>query len=371
MRYVPAKLCIGQSWVVAYWAWCPVQEKLRRKKIRVNRIQPEKERRKFAKKMIDEINSDLEAGWSPWVEQIAGRGMHKLTDAIETFLKVKMIEVERNSRRSYRSLTEYLLRWMRSTNRGNMMAIDWTKQDTIDYLDHLKNDRDYAPRTFNNYLTFCRVLFNWLVDREYVQVNFFTKQKKLKVIEKSRLPIPEPMLLQIHDFFKEHNPGFLTVCFLQFYTEVRPGEQCRIKVRDIDFSRQVLKLHATNTKNSKARFPTIPDVFLKYLIDQGTDKANPNHFLISTNYRPGRDPIDPRVISKTWDRMRKKLKIPVKYKFYSLRDNGITYMLENGVSPDAVMNQAGHSDLEMTTIYLRQNVTGAVQSIKDLRNAFE
>lgn len=49
--------------------------------------------------------------------------------------------------------------------------------------------------------------------------------------------------------------------------------------------------------------------------------------------------------------MRRELKLPDTMQLYSLKDTGITNMLENGVPAIDVMKQAGHHDLSMTTQY--------------------
>lgn len=49
--------------------------------------------------------------------------------------------------------------------------------------------------------------------------------------------------------------------------------------------------------------------------------------------------------------MRKELQLPETMQLYSLKDTGITNMLENGVPAIDVMKQAGHHDLAMTSRY--------------------
>lgn len=48
---------------------------------------------------------------------------------------------------------------------------------------------------------------------------------------------------------------------------------------------------------------------------------------------------------------------------YSLKDSGITFALDSGVSPVSVMNQARHSDLTITTTYIRKSQTKADTTI--------
>lgn len=71
---------------------------------------------------------------------------------------------------------------------------------------------------------------------------------------------------------------------------------------------------------------------------------NPPHFfLFSNNIMPGVKQVSRRMLSKHWDKMRKELRIPDEYQFYSLKDTGITDMLNKKVSNLAVRDQARHS----------------------------
>lgn len=66
---------------------------------------------------------------------------------------------------------------------------------------------------------------------------------------------------------------------------------------------------------------------------------------------PGLESAPESAYTKAWMNMRRELKLPDTMQLYSLKDTGITNMLENGVPAIDVMKQAGHHDLSMTTQY--------------------
>jgi integrase/recombinase XerD len=81
LDYLPAELKIYKSgWYVIYHVKNPQTGKLHRKTIKVNRIASLTERRKFAQKLVLEINEKLRSGWNPYIEQEAPRGYTKLVD---------------------------------------------------------------------------------------------------------------------------------------------------------------------------------------------------------------------------------------------------------------------------------------------------
>lgn len=52
--------------------------------------------------------------------------------------------------------------------------------------------------------------------------------------------------------------------------------------------------------------------------------------------------------------MRTQLNLPMKYQFYSLKDTGITELLERGVPAKYVKDLADHSSLEVTERYMHK-----------------
>jgi hypothetical protein len=65
LSFKPAELYVGKEWYIAYYALNPSTNQLHRKKIKLNRIKSISARRKFAKKVIQEVNEQLYSGWNP------------------------------------------------------------------------------------------------------------------------------------------------------------------------------------------------------------------------------------------------------------------------------------------------------------------
>lgn len=69
---------------------------------------------------------------------------------------------------------------------------------------------------------------------------------------------------------------------------------------------------------------------------------------------PGSELKTSKDTSKTWAQMRTHLNLPMKYQFYSLKDTGITELLEKGVPSKYVKELADHSSLEVTERYMHK-----------------
>ena len=51
-KYTLPKLCTGKEWVISFYAFSPVENKLKRKRIKLNSIASIPERRKYAKDLM-------------------------------------------------------------------------------------------------------------------------------------------------------------------------------------------------------------------------------------------------------------------------------------------------------------------------------
>ena len=68
--------------------------------------------------------------------------------------------------------------------------------------------------------------------------------------------------------------------------------------------------------------------------------------------------------------MRKELGFSSRYKFYSLKDTGITNMLRKNVDTVSVRDQARHSSIEITNIYVSKSDMKANKSLLDYGDDF-
>jgi len=57
----------------------------------------------------------------------------------------------------------------------------FTRKHAVAFLDYGLFDRKIGARTYNNYIERMKAILNELVDREYLEVNPFSKMKKKKM----------------------------------------------------------------------------------------------------------------------------------------------------------------------------------------------
>ena len=124
-----------------------------------------------------------------------------------------------------------------------------------------------------------------------------------------------------------------------------------LKVGDINFKEGTIILFSEHTKNKNDAVVTIPKALMNLLNELGIEKCNKKHYLFSDDFRPGKNHISGKKFRDYWHKhLRVALRLSKEYKFYSLKDTGITKLLQNTPAL-AVRDQARHYSLAMTDLY--------------------
>ena len=107
---------------------------------------------------------------------------------------------------------------------------------------------------------------------------------------------------------------------------------------------------------------------LLYAIDLGIFTRPGSDFIFSEKLRPGKVQIDTKIFRDHWEKLRRSLRMSREWKFYSLKDTGITAMLQANLPAIDVRDQARHSSLAITDIYAA-HATKANAAILDMDGA--
>ena len=359
--YVPARLSESKEWVVVWYVKDPVTNKMIRCRKKFNRIKQLTKRRASAKAFINTINERLALGWNPAVTSIAPRATTKLFEALDLFLKVKAKEAEENSMRSYRSYISMFKTWLKDKDISEdayVCAI--TYEVAMELMDDVDSRKDISPRTYNNYLMFFRLLFNWMIDHDFISDNPFDriKRKPKKLTKKKRRILTDHELNMLFEYLGKNNPNYLCMSLLCYCCFLRPKEIVSLKCNDIDLIKQVVHIRSEIAKNDNDSFRTIPDVIVPIL--RNLELSNGGLYLFSGSgsdtpyeFSPGRTQVCSRKIAKYWDTyVRPACGFNQDLQFYSLKDSGVTKMLTEKIPINLVQKQADHSSVAMTAIYV-------------------
>ncbi|WP_299105982.1 site-specific integrase [uncultured Tenacibaculum sp.] len=358
--YIPAELRQNQDWIIVYYAKIPARNKLKRFRNRVPKISSKKERLKFARKMVVSINNKLENGWSPFYEE--KNLNYKSYDQVkDTFLKVQEKEVKDGIKRSvsYRSYLSYLKKldeFQVTKSRQVKFLIEIDNSFIHDFFDYLYIEKGYSPRTYNNYLQFLSSFFIWAKSKGYIKQNPVESIKPKPEKKKKREILTNDVKSKLKKL-RVNNFNYYVLCMCTYYCFIRRTELTKLKVGDVDLSNSSITIIGENSKNKKTDIVTIPNS-LKPLLRRHLLKGKNDDFLFSKNkFLPGKTQLAPKKISDEWNKFRKVYNIENKYQWYSLKDTGITDLLNSGIPSLKVRNQARHHDLKMTETYTQRNIS--------------
>lgn len=353
-KFLPATLRHNSDgYYIEYYAYNPVSDMMERKRILVNRL---KKRYKKASdfnymvgQMILTINNRLADGWSPFGESENVRYYTTLDEVMRLYIAEKEKELKVDTLRSYKSFCNIFGKWCEKAV-PECKCILFNRTLAIRYMDYVYNERNVSARGYNNQLKMARALFAWAAEKCYCKENPFEHIKTKREEEKKRILIPPETRLQIKNYFAEHRPNFIIVMELVFTSLLRPAEVSRVQVKQVNLKEHYIYMPGDKTKNGHHRYAFLSDELCRLLSPLIKD-ANPEDYLMSQYYVPGKEQMDSRRYRKHWDIMRKDLKLPQEMQLYSLRDTGINNMLKAGIDPLTVMQAADHHDLSMTTRY--------------------
>lgn len=246
-------------------------------------------------------------------------------------------------------------------------SYQWDRGNVSKFLDYIFIDRNNTVLTRNNYLAWTKSFSAYLLARGYIPKNPTEGLERIKNRQKkSRDVIPDCTMQLIRDFLMEHNRHYLLACEIIHYLFIRPREMSYLRICDIHVKTQTITLHGENTKNGNDAVITLPTHVIKLMMELNIFSHPGQDYLFSDGFCPGPERKNEKMFRDYWTRvLRKELKLSPRFKFYSLKDTGITNMLRANADVLSVRDQARHSSILITDIYTPKDIQTANEYIKN------
>lgn len=367
VSYTPPKLYTGVEWYVGWYSYDPIIQNLRRKKIKINHVGNTKEKKKFANDLIIRINEKLRRGWNPWIESSSNKSYSTFIDVCNHYSKSITKRADEGLYRED-TFTSYLsyLRNLKTYNETTPIPATYIyqldRQYIIDFLEHIHIDKNNTARTRDNYLGWLKSFSTFLVQHGYLKekptegIETFSKWSK----KKEREYIPENILFKVKAHIETKNKYFLLATYILFYMFIRPKEMSRLKIGDINIKNRTIIVHGESSKNRKTAAVTLPKKVIELMIELNIFSHPSSFYIFSYKLQPGEEYANEKQFRDFWSRhVRTPLKLPAKYKFYSLKDTGVTMMLRANTDILSVRDQARHSSILITDTYTPHDIVTA------------
>ncbi len=307
-------------------------------------------------------------------EQESGSDGILLVDLIDRFIVAKEKVVRKDTMRSYSNNAKFFKAYLEEFL-PNIKAQDFSRADAQAYLAYREEEAhkhkskrgdqtEMSTRTLNNHIKSHRLFFAWGIEEELITNNPFAQLKLQRTEEKRRDLVTDNALEKVKEYLTENNQkGFLLVCMLIYSGFIRPKEIRELRIRDIHIKDHCIIVPPEVSKNHCSRVVGITAEIEQLMQDLHLDVLPMDYYICGKDLVPNCIVASSALYSKAWVDMRKKLHLPETMQLYSLKDTGITNMLENGVPAIDVMKQAGHHDLSMTSRYANHKDTRIAQKM--------
>jgi integrase len=360
--YRPARVVQAKRWYVEFYQINPetrVMERFREYH-NLNRIKDLKQRLHIASRYASELNTNKLPYGYPFVETLKKYDDLPIQEAISMALKIKSRSDRKKTGGTYRSVVNYLMEYLLKKGITEINIRQFTFRHAVDFLDHTVEEKNITARTFNNYRQLLTSLWNELIDRSYITDNPWSKVKKMKVTDKNRKMLSQTDAQIIMNEAHEHSPMLFLSILLLYYCFIRPEEQRRLKVNNIDLMSGTIYIPGEISKNKRSETVTIPEAIIPALASVGLTGWHRNDFIFGKGLRPhptiqcGANALNEahrKIIHHLFQE--NKLRSITGISLYSWKDTGAMSLVRAGIDIYEVMKQMRHTDLSTTQKYLK------------------
>lgn len=156
---------------IEFYAYDPERGKMRRKRIKINRIKGVIKRRQYARDVIKRLCDQLNHGWNPWIAKDTS-DLYVFEEALsryETHIEKMLVNgyFRKETYIGYKSNIKILREYIKKHS-AIYYVYQFDRKFCVSFLDYVFIDRNNGAQTRNNYLNFLRVFSGFLVDKGYL-----------------------------------------------------------------------------------------------------------------------------------------------------------------------------------------------------------
>lgn len=340
------------------------------------KIKNKVERYAYAEKRIGELTKKLLSGWNPYLEKkgvLYEDQLQRVDElrfveakaAAETFSHFAsqfLLEKKKKSRETtiitYRSKLRKFREWLTASNIHDNVS-NLTPQVIQDFFSYIIDVKQLSRESVKNYKQLLTIVLDIAVDEEAIADNPVAPHiEGGEEKDMGAYPMSPEDFKKIIDYYREE--GETQHClslFFEYYCLMRPGHEIRLmRVRWISWGTATITIPAEFSKNRRQRIVTIPNPLLKELKRLNIHQAPTNYYVLGKGdtREPSATHWGKNYFSMKFARTRDKLGLAKQYKLYSGKHTGAIAAEASGIPLSAIMRQAGHSSLNVTTRYMRK-----------------
>jgi len=353
-----AKGDLSKRWSISFYVWHTEKNQLVRKQVFISKqFETKAQRMAEAKRKIRQINELLVQGYhigkkpDSSTEAKPKKENWTVLEAIEWVRARKEPSIRKRSVQSFQLLRSELERWL--TLKGlAKLPLFMLKPDHLDqYLVWVRNERKIGNTTFNNYLEFIRITFNFLVKNGKLDRSPAMNLQRLKQEEPTNVAFPQEVKVKLLEKYEEEAPELSIFARYIYYSFIRPKELRLLRVSNV--LEKTIFVPGSISKNRKSEHVLISPALERLLQSTGVRQAPPHWFLVGKNGKPSEHGVSTNFFTMRHLEIRKALGLSEIYTLYCWKHTGVTDTYRQTLDIEFVSRQCRHSSLDMTKHYLR------------------
>lgn len=378
---------MNKNWFVEYSLRDPYTGEMKRFReySGFSKLDSAEERYRYGERIIRELSDKIASGWSPFVRQkgtyvdnilmdnVARRWGNEREDVINIrkhlsdFLELKKASVSKKSFQTYQSKMRIFCEWAEHHGVDELHVSRITTGHIQDFLRSIANESGLSRLTMQKYAQILHAFFDYLMkDMGYIGANPVVGIPKLgKVVDEAPKPISDDDRRLLMAAMRKYDRQLWIVCQLQYYCAIRPGECRLLKVGDLDFDGETIRVPKDVSKNREGETVVMPAQLVRRLKKEGYADAERGLYLFSASGKPGDRPLGKNYFRNHFNLLRDKLGLSPDYKLYSFKYTGGVALVNAGIDTWELQRHFRHKSIDTTEHYLRKNFAVKSDKIKN------
>jgi integrase len=365
------------KWHIEYHSQNPFTGKKERFKVYedINRFKGI-EKIQFALNLKDAVNIALKSGYNPFDAQLkavellkkqdeelkrqstGARSHYTIPQAFNYFLTEKKEKGKAPATISrYKTAIEFLTEYLDEKGMLQAKAYEIKAAHLLNFLKEYSDTKKWGNKTYNNHLGSLQVIFNFLalnihgvIEKNPIEGAEYKNTLSTKHTAYSNTQLKN-LLGLVRDKKDKYMEGIISTVY---YAAVRSKAELReLKVSNIDFDRDLLRLDAIGTKGRREDYIPLDPQLKSFFISQGYHNLLPNWYVFGNKNQPGPIKAGTNHYSTLFQIYRDHAGLSDKYTLYGFKHTRAVDLATAGVDPYAIMHLFRHQNLDDTMTYLR------------------
>lgn len=291
----------------------------------------------------------------------------KLDQAIDHFLEHLRIErgLAANTLKAYRTDLEHLWRYLTENGQEALALRDVSTLHLKDYIAHLRDDRQYKPRSIGRIMSSIRVFFEFCRRRGLVEA------EPAAALHNPKIPKKLPVYMiddEVRRLLRAPDRGdpigcrdhALLATFV--FTGLRLSELVGLNVEDVDFATGTILVRG---KGSKERLLPLHGALRRILEGYLESERRVGPVFQTEDGRR----MTPRMVGYAVRKAVAQAGLSHRFTPHKLRHTFATQLLHNGANLLDIKELLGHSRLATTSIYTHTNVDRLRRAVEKIGGA--